>query len=129
MPFDAVAATLGATPYQVALSDGRHGWTGDTPSAGDSGPDPHAQLLAALGTCTAITVKMYAERKGWPLTDVQVALRYGDDHRDGDAKIERQVALTGELDGEQRERLLQIANACPIHKLLSGEIQITTALA
>ena len=91
----------------------------------DTGAAPHELLLAALGSCTAMTLKVYAERKGWPLTDAHVTLN--GTHADGRFVITRQVQLTGELDAEQRQRLLEIADKCPVHKTLAGEIAITTS--
>ena len=90
----------------------------------DNGPEPHELLAAALGSCTAMTLKIYAERKGWPLRDVRVQLTGGT--ADGKYAITRQLTLTGELDAEQRQRLIEIAEKCPVHKTLTGEIVITT---
>ncbi len=125
-----VHAELGATAYAVTFRDAAgHVWSADEPLAqggGDTGPTPHALLLSSLGACTAITLKMFAARKQWPLDGVQVALtlRPGTPGTD----IERQITLHGALDSTQRERLLQVANACPIHKVLTGEVRIATAL-
>jgi len=130
----AVTAAIAGTPYTVRLGDDRgHQWLADEPEdlhGANAGPDPHRLLLSSLGACTAITLKMYAERKGWPLEGVEVALDFNPDGKpeDGASLIRRRIALYGKLDEQQRERLLQIANACPIHKVLSGEIRIDSAL-
>lgn len=97
----------------------------NTEKGGDnSGPAPHELLLAALGSCTAMTLKVYAERKGWLLRDVRVTLRGA--HLEGGFAITRQLTIDGDLDAEQRQRLLEIAAKCPVHKTLTGEITITT---
>lgn len=92
----------------------------------DEGFNPHELVEAALAACTTVTVQMYANRKDWPLAavDVQVSI----DREDTEAHITRRLELTGELSAEQRERLLAIANKCPIHKLLTGKIEIETRL-
>jgi putative redox protein len=125
-----VTAHIGSTNFQVLFDDGKHTWLADEPESlggGDRGPTPVSLLLSSLGACTSITLKMYAQRKGWPLTDVHVALamQTGDDG----STIDRQIVLIGELSEEQRERLLQIANACPVHKILTGSITIRSGLA
>ena len=90
----------------------------------NSGPAPHELLLAALGSCTAMTLKVYAQRKGWPLRDVHVTLN--GTHSDRGFTITRQLRIDGDLDQEQRQRLIEIAEKCPVHKTLAGEIAITT---
>lgn len=90
----------------------------------NSGAAPHELLLAALGSCTAMTLKVYAERKGWPLRDVRVTL--GGAHNETGFAISRQISIDGDLDGEQRQRLIEIADKCPVHKTLTGVINITT---
>lgn len=92
----------------------------------NSGPEPHELLLAALGSCTAMTLKVYAERKGWPLTDVQV--RLNGDTTSGRLVITRELKIEGNLDAEQRQRLVEIADKCPVHKSLSNPITITTTM-
>lgn len=125
-----ITSHIGATPYQVTHDNGRLTWLGDEPAdagGGDTGPAPFELLLSSLGACTSITLKMYAARKGWALTDVDVTLML--DSGDGSTTITRSIALHGELDETQRARLLQIANACPVHKLLSHPVSIESSLA
>ncbi|AJZ60078.1 osmC-like family protein [Paraburkholderia fungorum] len=125
-----VTAHIGSTNYQVLLDDGKHTWLADEPESaggGDRGPSPVTLLLSSLGACTSITLKMYAQRKGWPLADVRVALSL--ESGDAGTTIDRQIMLEGDLSDEQRERLLQIANACPVHKILTHSITIRSGLA
>lgn len=93
----------------------------------DNGPEPHELLAAALGSCTAMTLKVYADRKGWPLKDVGV--RITGESADGRYVLTRTLTLAGELDAEQRKRLVEIAEKCPVHKTLAGEIVINTTEA
>src|SRR5579884_1777381 len=115
--------------FQQTVEIGPHRFVGDEPldaGGADAGPSPHEFLLAALGTCTSMTVKMYAERKGWPLERVEVLVTQ--DKREGVHVMQRTVRLEGALDDEQRARLLEIANKCPVHKTLTGTIEIETQL-
>jgi putative redox protein len=105
----------------------------------DLGPTPYDLLLASLGACTAMTLRLYAERKGWPLTQVSIELKHDRVHaRDSSncgrppcriERIERIVNLAGPLTDEQRDRLVEIAERCPVHRTLMGEKRIVTRLA
>lgn len=92
----------------------------------NTGAEPHELLLAALGSCTAMTLKVYAERKGWPLTDVHV--RLNGDTTSGRLVISRELIIEGNLDAEQRQRLVEIADKCPVHKSLSNPVTIATTM-
>jgi putative redox protein len=129
-----VNAVSNAAPWLVTLNDGTHEWQADEPVAlggADRAPTPHHLLLSALGACTAVTLRMYAARKSWALEEVQVELQFNPEGTPaaGGNDIRRRITVRGALSAEQRERLLQIANACPIHKVLSGEVRIATSLA
>ncbi len=102
----------------------------------DSGPSPYDFLLAALGTCTAMTIRMYAQRKGLPLQQVEVELNHDKIHAAECEscesefgkidQIQRRIRMTGELDAEQRRRLLEIADKCPVHRTLHSEVLVET---
>ena len=104
----------------------------------DAGPNPYELLTAALGACTAITLRMYADRKEWPLDGITVSLRHNKVH-DADCRdcpekarkidaFERVIALHGALSAEQRQRLLEIADRCPVHRSLHEPVRVTTRL-
>jgi uncharacterized OsmC-like protein/alpha-beta hydrolase superfamily lysophospholipase len=118
---------------QTVSMGGRHRLTADEPAANggdDSGPTPYEFLLAGLGACTAMTVRMYADRKGLPLERVAVTLG----HEKIDAgngridRIEREIEITGDLDEATRQRLLEIANKCPVHRTLHSEVLVESRL-
>ena len=129
-----VTAVLQKTPYLVSLADDLgHVWQADEPpeaGGGNGGPTPDRLMLASLGACTAITLQMVAARRNWPLSGIQVELRLNPEGKAAAGNdIVRTIRLQGELSAEQQEQLLKIANACPMHKLLTGEIRIQTALS
>jgi putative redox protein len=130
-----------ARGFAQQILAGAHALTADEPiEAGgtDIGPSPYDLLLAALGACTSMTVGMYARRKAWPLESVTVRLRHSRIHAADCAnceteeglldRIERDVQLIGVLTDQQRAKLLEISNKCPVHRTLSSEIDIQTRL-
>lgn len=97
----------------------------DVPGGTDTGPEPPETLLAALGACEAITLRMYAARKGWPVDDVRVRLNAST--VDGVFVIRRHLEIEGPLDAAQRARLHEIANRCPVQRAITGEVRIVDA--
>lgn len=133
MPGVVVVAENGMGRYQQDIMVGQHMLIADEPlslGGGDAGPAPFDLLMSALGACTAITLRMYAERKGLALTQVSVALSHDKVDLDGSPRdrINRSITLDGELSPEQRQRLLDIANKCPIHRALSQPLLIASSL-
>lgn len=122
--------------YQQDIIVGdRHRLVGDEPvevGGDDMGPAPFDFILAGLGTCTSMTVRMYAQRKEWPLKHVAVAVRLDkleDESGHKVERIERVITLEGDLSDEQRQRLLEIANKCPTHRFLQQPARIDSRLA
>jgi putative redox protein len=102
-----------------------HELTSDEPKdkgGDDSGPSPQELLAASLASCTAITMEMYADRKGWDIGDLSVDVNYEPAQRGSPTKFELVVTLPKELPEDQRERLMQIAAKCPVHRTLEGEV-------
>ena len=130
MSLTTLQATLGAEDYLVSLHARHHEVLADEPislGGNDQGLTPYELILAGLGACTSITLKMYAQRKGWKLDEVDVKLEMTA-KRNEVPVITRRIKVHGELTPEQCDRLLYIANVCPVHKLLSNPIQIDSAL-
>jgi putative redox protein len=102
-----------------------HRLTADEPrdhGGDDSGPSPQELLAASLASCTAITIEMYANRKGWDVGDIAVDVRYEPSQRGSPTRFKMEVELPKELPEDQRERLMQIAAKCPVHRALEGEV-------
>jgi uncharacterized OsmC-like protein len=131
----------GAAGFAQEVVAGRHRLAADEPVAAggtDAGPSPYVYLLAALGSCTSMTVAMYARRKGWPLEGVEVELRHSRVHAQDCAecetkeglldRIDRVLRFAGPLSAEQRARLAEIADKCPVHRTLTAEINIRTTV-
>jgi putative redox protein len=128
--------------FQQQIEIGTHRMLADEPAdvgGDDTGPTPYGFLLAGLGACTAMTIRMYARRKEWPLDHIAVSLRHekvhAEDCEDCETRhgmvdvIEREIALAGDLDEEQRARLMEIADKCPVHRTLHSEVQVRTVPA
>ena len=129
----------GAAGSAQEIQIGPHRLKGDEPVAfggTDTGPSPYDFLLAALGTCTSMTISLYARRKGWPLENVTVSLHHSNIHaadcadcetKEGKIdRIELEVQLIGTLTTEQRAKLMEVASLCPVHRTLTSEIDIRT---
>jgi len=128
-----VVAENGKGRYQQEVSVGQHRLIADEPESvggADAGPAPFDYLMAALGACTSMTLRMYAERKEIALTGVSVELDHEKVDIDGKPRdrINRRITLSGDLSAEQRQRMLEIANKCPVHRALSQPLLIASSL-
>jgi putative redox protein len=136
-PHVVVRGTAAGFPQQIQA--GPHQLSADEPiESGGTGtvPSPYDLLLAALGSCTSMTIGLYARRKNWPLQEVVVSLWHSKIHaadcaecetREGRIdRIEREIQLIGSLTSEQRSNLMEIADKCPVHRTLTSEINIRT---
>ncbi|MFD7439333.1 OsmC family protein [Streptomyces sp. NPDC059861] len=106
-----------------SIAVGPHNLTADEPEplSADTGPTPVEVLLAALGSCTSMAVRAYADRQGWPLDRVDVDVQF-----DSRGQIVKSIRLTGDLDPRHTERLLTVAGRCPVHRLLTGDVSVVT---
>ena len=133
---------FGEGRFTQHLLDGRHRLLADEPvgaGGNDRGPGPYELLLMALGACTAMTIRLYADRKKWPLTRITVRLRHARIHARDCAdcetpasridQIERVLELEGPLDAAQRQGILDVAEKCPVHRTLTSEVKIRSSLA
>jgi putative redox protein len=136
---DIVVQERGTGKFTQDVAAGRHRLTADEPrEAGgdDEGLGPYDYLLAALGACTSMTIRMYAAHKAWPLSRVRVQLRHAKIHAADCAdcetkvdmvdRIERDIVLEGSLSEDQTAKLMEIADKCPVHRTLTSEIRIVT---
>lgn len=124
----AIVSENGQGPFGADVRVGAHHLIADEPvSVGGmgAGPDPYEFLLAGLGACTTMTIRLYAQRKGLPLDRVEVSVRHIPASASGPDVFERVIRLQGELDGASRQRLLEIADRCPVSRTLSrgGEVR------
>lgn len=127
----AAEATVASAPqWRTEIRTGAHWLVADEPTAsgGDTGPTPFGLLLSGLGACTAITLRMYAERKGWALTSLEVDVRY-DVTDNGQVSIDRTITIPADLPQEQRDRLADIAERTPVTLAVRADTPITTRVA
>lgn len=129
-PHSVIVQLRNDSDYTCDMQAGQHHLVADEPmplGGQDLGPAPYQYLKAALGACTAMTLRMYATRKQWPLDDAIITLRHSRDSNK-QSVFERDIQLIGDLSDEQRQRLLAIADRCPVHKTLSHGATILSKL-
>jgi putative redox protein len=126
-----ITAKLGSTDFLMNLSNDIHHWQADEPEelgGKNQGPNPYELLLSSLSACSAITMKMYANRKEWPLEGVEIKCDLVKQDAGSPSWIVRKIEIQGPLDEDQKTRLIQIADLCPVHKMLSSGVKIQTEL-
>lgn len=129
-----LAGSIGLDHYRATLQTPQHTWHADEPlghGGADTAPSPGQLLLSSLAACKLITVRMYADRKGWALRQISIELEMNVDTstQPVQTRIQCRLHFDGDLDAEQTERLLAIADKCPTHRILSGDIAIESNLA
>jgi len=131
-PHGEIEVRGGPAGLRQEVRAGPHNFVADEPKevgGTDLGPSPYQLLLASLGSCINMTLRLYAGRKGWPLQGVQTVLRHERLREEGIEQIEAEIALEGvDLDEPQRRRLLEIAGRCPVHRTLHGDLRVSTRL-
>jgi putative redox protein len=131
----------GPAGFTNSVWAGAHHLLADEPvnlGGADTGPNPYELLMAGLGACTSMTLRMYADRKGWPLEGVRVRLAHGKIHAKDCAdcettegridRITRNIEVSGPLDDAQLTRLLEIADRCPVHRTLHSEVKVVSTM-
>lgn len=134
-----VVQETGEGPFPQHIRIGDHELRVDEPEhhgGTNTGPSPYDLLLAALGSCTSMTLRLYADRKGWPLEKITIVLRHRKIHAQDCAdcetklgkldEVEREITLEGQLTDEQRQRLLEMADRCPVHRSMESEVKVRT---
>lgn len=132
---------LGEDDFETTLTAGDHELISDEPEdmgGKDRGPDPYDYLLMSLGSCTVITLRMYAKRKKWPVEDIFMELRHHKDHAedciDCDEKsakidkIDKEILIKGDLDQDQLDKLLEISHKCPVNRTLMGTVEMKSTI-
>lgn len=140
-PMKIVHIHHGKENYKTVMTAGNHESIADEPvnlGGQATGPDPYDYLLMSLGSCTVITIKMYADRKKWPVEDVFVELRHFKSHAQdcnncekSDTKIdyiEKDIIVKGDISDDQLDKLLEISDKCPVHRTLLGQMNIASAI-
>ncbi len=140
-PGTVVVQETGEGRFTQRIAAGPHVLRADEPQSvggDDSGPGPYDLVLAGLGACTSMTLRLYAERKGWPLERVTVTLDHDKIHAEDCVdcetkegrldRMERRLSVEGDLDDQQKAKLLEIANKCPVHRTLESEVVVTTTM-
>jgi putative redox protein len=132
---------LGGENYKTVMTAGNHEMLSDEPESlggQDTGPDPYDYLLMSVGSCSVITMKMYADRKEWPVEDIFIEMRHykalpedsegSDDPKKKIDVIEKEITVKGNLDEKQRQRLLEISKKCPVHRTLLNSVEFRSTV-